>query len=830
MAHMADPLLVLDDVSFTWGEKFALRGISFRVDARDRVAVVGGNGAGKSTLAKVLEGTLSPQSGRIGGTCRRPDDVGSALDLRLAAPGRTVAQAIADELPAVEVGTILASVSLAGMIAGRRLADLSGGERYRLAVAIELGRRPPLLVLDAPTAALDAKSTKALMAALDRFDGALVLLSADLTFAVETCSKVLLLSDGAIVASGTPAELLTDAELLRWHGLQLPAGLSPSWLRRRARRQGEAAPLGSPEAALWARSEHRNQAEVAAEIAVRIEQAFVGFHNDFKSVTRRAARRFVNREFASHLDDAAERLLVHSRTIDACVKAVNPLIDLFDGAARRDVWVQARHGYAQSIAWRSDSELAETFFNSVSRRVFTMVGVDDDLEFRWFGGIALPVVDPGQGEVSTFRRRGTSEELVHAVLSSFEFASGWSDLIGDANKVAAAIERHLAETWESTMPVEVDMLAPVFYRNRGAYLVGRIRHLNRVSPLVIALRSVEDGVACDAVLLDENLTSRIFGFTRSYFHVDTEEPGAIVAFVKSLVPLKPVAELYTAIGHSSHGKTSLFRAIYRHLDNSTDRFEPARGIKGMVMTVFTLPSFGVVFKIIKDTFPPSKRTSRNQVMEKYKLVFKHDRVGRMVDAQVFENLAFPRERFTDELIAELQSEAGRSVRVTDTQVIIDHLYTERRVYPLDLYLREMPTSQARAAVIDYGDAIKDLCVANIFPGDLFTKNFGVTRHGSVVFYDYDELAVLEDMNFRVIPEATNYEDEMSADPWFSVGVNDVFPEEFRKFFHVPAAVRDDFESHHGDLCEAATWKLLQAEHVKAVVPEFFPYPKEVRLS
>jgi isocitrate dehydrogenase kinase/phosphatase len=217
-------------------------------------------------------------------------------------------------------------------------------------------------------------------------------------------------------------------------------------------------------------------------------------------------------------------------------------------------------------------------------------------------------------------------------------------------------------------------------------------------------------------------------------------------------------------------------------------------------------------------------------MEKYKLVFKHDRVGRMVDAQVFENLAFPRERFTDELIAELQSEAGRSVRVTDTQVIIDHLYTERRVYPLDLYLREMPTSQARAAVIDYGDAIKDLCVANIFPGDLFTKNFGVTRHGSVVFYDYDELAVLEDMNFRVIPEATNYEDEMSADPWFSVGVNDVFPEEFRKFFHVPAAVRDDFESHHGDLCEAATWKLLQAEHVKAVVPEFFPYPKEVRLS
>ncbi|MEM7285861.1 MAG: bifunctional isocitrate dehydrogenase kinase/phosphatase [Actinomycetota bacterium] len=827
---MTEPLLVLDDVSFTWGSSFSLRGISLRIDPDDRLAIVGSNGAGKSTLAKVIAGALTPSAGEISGSCRRPEDVGSALDLRLGTPGRTVRDAITHELSSGLVDEVLTSVSLEVALADRRLTDISGGERYRLAVAIELARRPPLLVLDAPTAALDTRSTRALLRALDRYPGAIVVLSADLSLAVEACHRVVLLDDGHIAARGTPAELLTDAELLRWHGLQMPSGMSPSWLRRRARRrQDGASPEGSADAASWARSARPNNAELAAEIAVRIEQAFVGFHNEFKSITRRAARRFGQLDFEAHQTDTAERLRLHRRCVEDCVKFVKPLVTLHPQEDRRGIWTQARLNYAQSIAWRPDSELAETFFNSVTRRVFTMVGVDDDLEFRWFGGIALPVVDPGQGEVVTFRRRGTTGELMESILASYELRGRWVDRAGDAAKIARAVDRHLSQTWEAAMPVEVDMLAPVFYRNRGAYLVGRIRHLNRVSPLVVALVSRPEGIEADAVLLDELLTSRIFGFTRSYFHVDTEEPGAIVAFIKSILPLKPVAELYTSIGHSGHGKTSLFRAIYRHLDNSTDRFVAARGVKGMVMNVFTLPSFGVVFKTIKDTFPPSKRTSRQQIREKYNLVFQHDRVGRMVDAQVFENLAFPRDRFTDELLEELLAESGETVHVVGDQVILDHVYTERRMYPLDLYLREMPVAQARSAVIDYGKAIKDLCAANIFPGDLFTKNFGVTRHGSVVFYDYDELAFLEQMNFRDIPEARSYEDEISDQPWFSIGVDDVFPEEFRKFFRFPEAVRSAFDEHHADLYTADAWRAMQDRHRETSMPEFFPYPADARL-
>ncbi len=300
----------------------------------------------------------------------------------------------------------------------------------------------------------------------------------------------------------------------------------------------------------------------------------------------------------------------------------------------------------------------------------------------------------------------------------------------------------------------------------------------------------------DTVLLSEAEASVVFSFTRSYFHVDVDIPGDLVGFLKSILPLKPVAELYIAIGYNKHGKTERYRALYRHLGNSNDKFEIARGAKGMVMTVFTLPSYDVVFKIIKDRFAYPKTSTRAQVMERYKLVFKHDRVGRMVDAQEFEYLTFSRDRFSEELLAELQTVAAETVTVTGDEVVIKHLYTERRLYPLDLYIKEMSFEKAREAVIDYGNAIVDLATANIFPGDLFIKNFGVTRHGRVVFYDYDELCLLTDCNFRKMPEASSYEDEVADQPWFSVAENDIFPEEFRKFLWFPGPLRKVMEEHH----------------------------------
>jgi len=823
-----DSLLFLKDVNFSHADGMGLRNINLSVKKGDRIAIVGGNGSGKSTLAKIISGRLIPTSGEISGTCNRPEDIGTATDLRRFNNDETVASVL-QAICGGDPKKTITNVNLDDEILNRRIGRLSGGELYRVSLAAQLENKPPVLLLDAPSAMLDTRAAGSLVDALANREEALLVFTADITVAIETCQKVVLLDRGEVVATGQTIDILTDSELLKQHGIDIPSALSPSWLRRKARSQNSKdgislQDLGQEELTVASKID----IDKAQEIGVCVAESFDTYRSEFLDVTRRAKENFALQEFSQHQINSQIRLLLHRQSVNSCVEKISILVKEKSEDEKRQIWVAARHLFAQAIAWRSDSELAETFFNSVTRRLFTMVGFDDDLEFRWFGGIALPIVDPGQGEVLTFRLRTTTNKLVEAVLTAFDLGINWVDIEKDSQNIATAIEKHLAETWESTMPVEIDILRPIFYRNRGAYLVGRIRHLTRVSPLIIPLRSVEQGVVCDAVLLTENLTSRIFGFTRSYFHVDTQEPGAIVAFVKSLIPLKPVAELYTAIGYSAHGKTSLFRAIYRHLTNSTDRFENARGIPGMVMTVFTLPSFGVVFKVIKDTFPPSKKISRSQVMDKYKMVFAHDRVGRMVDAQVFEDLAFPRERFSEELLEELALEASRSITITDTDVIIHHLYTERRVYPLDLYLHEMPDDLIRAATLDYGHAIKDLCAANIFPGDLFTKNFGVTRHGSVVFYDYDELILLQEVTFRSIPEARSFEDEMSSQPWFAVGPNDVFPEEFEKFFRFPEVVREEFDEIHGDLCEPEAWIEMQKQHEDIESPEFFPYPEEVR--
>lgn len=561
-------------------------------------------------------------------------------------------------------------------------------------------------------------------------------------------------------------------------------------------------------------------------LARTLHDAFVDYHDRFLGITHRASRRFLDRDWLSHQSDATERLGLHKQLVYGVVDAAR-LVLPEDEFAARTLWIKARRRYVDLVGERMDLELAETFYNSVTRRLFEIVGLDTELEFLWLGPTALPADDGTRGEYRAFPLEESLADCVQEIFEHSPLADHFDDLQGDAERVAARVAVHLDEIWDGALDA-IDVLRPIFYRNKGAYLVGRLRWLNRVSPIVIPLLNTERGVHVDAVLLTETDASRLFGYTRSYFHVLCRRPAAIVGFLKSLLPVKPVAELYTSIGYSQHGKTNLFRALYRHMDHSNTRFERARGARGMVMAVFTLPSFDVVFKLIKDRFAPTKRTTPEEVKRRYKLVFNHDRVGRLVDAQEFTNLSFQRDRFDEELIDELRNDCARTVTITDDEVVLHHVYTERRLYPLDLYLREMSPERARAAAIDYGNAVKDLAAAAIFPGDLFPKNFGVTRHGAVVFYDYDELALLEDVNFRHMPVSQSYEDEMSDQPWFPVESNDVFPEEFRTYLRSPRVVGEIMETRHPELCTVEFWQSMQELHQSGQLPDFFPYPEELR--
>jgi isocitrate dehydrogenase kinase/phosphatase len=338
----------------------------------------------------------------------------------------------------------------------------------------------------------------------------------------------------------------------------------------------------------------------------------------------------------------------------------------------------------------------------------------------------------------------------------------------------------------------------------------------------------------DAVVLDEDQISILFSFAHSYFQVDIEQTHALVDFLKELLPKKRRAELYISLGYNKHGKTELYRDLLAHFaeiraHEDMDRFERAPGQRGMVMIVFTMGTYNMVFKLIKDRFDYPKQTTRAGVMDRYHLVFRHDRAGRLVDAQEFEHLELSRDLFTDELLRELRDVASNTVHVTDDTVTIDHTYVERRVTPLDLYLRHEPFGKARAAILDYGQAIRDLARTNIFPGDLLLKNFGVTRHGRVVFYDYDELCFVTDCTYRTKPKAQTYEQEMASDAWFYVGPDDVFPEEF-----VPTlGLSDDLErvllEHHAEVFTAAFWNETKARLEDGEILPILPYPDRYRL-
>lgn len=558
-----------------------------------------------------------------------------------------------------------------------------------------------------------------------------------------------------------------------------------------------------------------------------IHSAYDQYARGFDEITRRARARFEQRDWSGAQADATERLALYKAYVDAAVADVRDILE--DAVMERTVWAAMKVDHASRVAHRPDAELAATFFNSVTRRVFSTVGVDPAIEYLDPDG---PVIENSREPaiVERYSAQEVDADLVRRVLLSFSWSVPYAQLQRDVTLVAELIDARVRQVGSRSGPIELDMLRSVFYRNKGAYLVGRIQVNGEVIPLVLPLLHAERGIVVDAVLMTSDEASVVFGFSWTYFRVDSPRPRALVEFLASIMPLKQINELYTAIGYNKHGKTELYRGLQRHLQQPDARFALVEGEEGMVMAVFTLPSFNVVFKIIKDSFAAPKNTTRRAVMGKYQFVFVRDRVGRLADAQEFEHLDFPRRCFPDELLAYLLQVAGTTVRVENERVVVRHLYTERRVTPLNLFLRHGTTGDAHAAVLDYGNAIKDLAAADIFTGDMLAKNFGVTRHGRVICYDYDELCLVSECRFRRIPPPTSLEEEFAAEPYFYVGEQDVFPEEFGAFLLPAGELRDAFLKAHGDLLDVTFWTKVQRQLARGEIVDVFPYRREARLQ
>ncbi len=562
--------------------------------------------------------------------------------------------------------------------------------------------------------------------------------------------------------------------------------------------------------------------DAAHEAAAAIAEAFLGWRRGFRMLSRAARRHFEHGDWHATQRDSSRRLDLYNDHVVGALDGVRDLLGARFG--HRGTWTEIRAAFDARVGERPDDRLAETFFNSVVRRVFHTVGVAPDVEF--VAPKSAPVEHRAPWSHTRVHVIGDAlADAFHDVLLGAGLEAAWDDAARDAERLAEAARPHLAPGTATAIEV---VRAP-FFRGKAAYLVGQVHIVGGSIPLVVALLNPEGRIVVDAALFTEDDVSVVFSFARSYFFVEADDPHELVDYLRSLMPRKPAAELWNSLGFHRHGKTELFRSLLEHLRSTDEKFVVAPGKRGMVMAVFVLPGFDVVFKVIRDRFEFPKTVTHAQVREKYDIVYRHDRAGRLVDAQRFEHLEFPADRFDPELLDELLTSTSETVRREGDRIVIAHLYTERRLVPLDVYLESAPIEAAKLAVADYGQALKDLAATNIFPGDMLLKNFGVTRHGRTVFYDYDELCLLTECRFRDLPVARGGDEEVAAEPWYFVDERDVFPEEFRTFLGLRGELLAAFLSAHGDLLTAEFWRRMQDRVRRGEVIEIFPYRRSSRL-
>jgi len=568
--------------------------------------------------------------------------------------------------------------------------------------------------------------------------------------------------------------------------------------------------------------------------AFEIAQAMLGGFNRhyrlFRATSAEAKLRFERADWHGQQRAQRERIEFYDKRVD---EAVDLLEERFKTSKLpMEVWQQVKLHYIGLLVNHHQPELAETFFNSVCTRILHHGYFHNDFIFVRPAVSTEYIENEEPAAKPTYRAyyptRDKLAEALRRIVTNFQLDRAFAHLDEDIANVLRAVQRELGDfRWRTNFQIQV--LSSLFYRNKGAYLVGKIINgFNETAFALPILHDDSDQLYIDAALFGEDDLLMLFSFARAYFMVDMEVPSAYVQFLRSMMPRKPRAEIYSAIGLQKHGKNLFYRDFLYHLRHSSDKFRIAPGIKGMVMLVFDLPSYPFVFKLIKDFYPPQKDTSRELIQSKYLLVKQHDRVGRMADTLEYSNVAFPRHRFDQELIAELKHFCPSLVEENGADIVLKHVYIERRMVPLNIYLQEATPAQLEHAVLEYGNAIKDLVAANIFPGDMLWKNFGVTRHGKVVFYDYDEIEYLTDCNFRRVPEPRNEEEEMSGEIWYRVGPRDIFPETFGPFLLGNPGVREVFMKYHADLLDADFWQGHKERILAGHVYDVFPYDPHKR--
>ncbi|HBK0992579.1 TPA: bifunctional isocitrate dehydrogenase kinase/phosphatase [Escherichia coli] len=562
-------------------------------------------------------------------------------------------------------------------------------------------------------------------------------------------------------------------------------------------------------------------------IAQTILQGFDAQYGRFLEVTSGAQQRFEQADWHAVQQAMKNRIHLYDHHVGLVVEQLRCITN--GQSTDAAFLLRVKEHYTRLLPDYPRFEIAESFFNSVYCRLFDHRSLTPERLFifssqpeRRFRTIPRPLA-------KDFHSDHGWESLLMRVISDLPLRLRWQNKSRDIHYIV----RHLTETLGTDNLAEshLQVANELFYRNKAAWLVGKLITPSGTLPFLLPIHQTDDGeLFIDTCLTTTAEASIVFGFARSYFMVYAPLPAALVEWLREILPGKTTAELYMAIGCQKHAKTESYREYLVYLQGCNEQFIEAPGIRGMVMLVFTLPGFDRVFKVIKDRFAPQKEMSAAHVCACYQLVKEHDRVGRMADTQEFENFVLEKRHISPALMELLLQEAAEKITDLGEQIVIRHLYIERRMVPLNIWLEQVEGQQLLDAIEEYGNAIRQLAAANIFPGDMLFKNFGVTRHGRVVFYDYDEICYMTEVNFRDIPPPRYPEDELASEPWYSVSPGDVFPEEFRHWLCADSRIGPLFEEMHADLFRADYWRALQNRIREGHVEDVYAYRRRQRFS
>ncbi len=577
-----------------------------------------------------------------------------------------------------------------------------------------------------------------------------------------------------------------------------------------------------------------NTPTLAQSIAATLLEGFNLHFTLFQQITSGAIRRFENACWQDVQQASRKRIVLYDERVSETLARVRTDYDIneLDPA----LWQQVKQSYIHLLATHKQPELAETFFNSVFCHQFPMQYYTQEFIFLR-NSISTDYIEPPAGEENCYRCYYPQHNHLKTALKQLVLDQGFSLPFEDLERDINSAIRNLVRKFPGRAQREVHLnfqlrvICRPFFRNKAAYIVGHYINGRREGGFAFSVMNNELGqLYLDTLLIDAEELSVVFSYSQAYFMVEYQVPSSIITFLRTILPERNRSELYSAIGLHKQGKSDFYRHFLHHLKHSHDQFVVAPGIKGMVMAVFTLPSYRYVFKIIKDKFAPQKDFTRKQVEEKYQLVKRHDRVGRMADMLEYSNVSLPIARFEPALLEELKQTCASSIFFEREQIVLRHVYMERRMTPLNMFMQDASDEQLEVVIKDYGDAIKQLAAANIFPGDFLYKNFGVTQLGRIVFYDYDEITYMTECHFRKIPAPLFPEDMFSAEPWYSIAPNDVFPEEFSTFLLTNPRVKKIFMRYHKDLLDARYWQQKQQNIKDGIFEDVFPYQQHLRFK